>query len=288
MGAYLVSAVDGVTFGMLYFTLAAGLTLIFGLMDMLNLAHGTCYLLGAGTAALVADGTLAGLARAVAAGLGAGVLVGLLLTALSQPLARRGHLDQALLTLGLSLLGAEAYLLVSGGDPLPAAPPAALAGSVGLFGHAYPVYRLVFVAVAAVLALGIHLAVERTRGGALVRAIVADRDMARAMGVDTRRVFAVVLVGGSALAVLGGVLGAPILGPGPGVDEHVLLMSLAVVVLGGLGSVRGALLAALLVGQVETLGRTLVPAFASFLLFAVMAAVLAVRARGGVPAGRAA
>jgi branched-subunit amino acid ABC-type transport system permease component len=277
---HLVSIVDGVAFGLLYFTLAVGLSLVFGMMDVLNLAHGTLYLAGAYLGYLLSDGGWTGLLLGLAAGIGVGVVGGALLAAMTQPLSSRGHLDQALLTLGLSIVGAEVFLLASGGDTLPADPPAALRGSIEVSGNIYPTYRLVFIGLAGALALAVYLVFERSSLGALVRATVADRDMVRALGVDTRKVLFGVFAAGSVLAVVGGVLGAPILGPGPGIDAHVLVMSLVVVVIGGLGSVRGALLGALLVGQVDTLGRELAPSYAAFLLFGAMFVVLAVRPQG--------
>lgn len=280
LDTYMVSIVDGVAFGLLYFTLAVGLSLVFGMMDVLNLAHGTLYLGGAYVAYLLSDGGWTGLAAGLGAGVALGLAGGVLLAVLTQPLAHRGHLDQALLTLGISIIGADLFLLVAGGETLPAEPPVGLRGAVELAGHAYPAYRLVFIGIAAVLALVVYLVFERSALGALVRATVADRDMVRVLGVDTRKVLFGVFAAGAVLAVVGGVLGAPILGPGPGVDGHVLVMSLVVVVIGGLGSVRGALLGALLVGQVDTLGRAVAPEYAAFLLFGAMFAVLAVRPRG--------
>ncbi|HET6212891.1 MAG TPA: branched-chain amino acid ABC transporter permease [Micromonosporaceae bacterium] len=278
--AHAVSMVDGVAFGLLYFTLAVGLSLVFGMMDVLNLAHGTLYLAGAYVAYLLSDGGWTGLLIGLGAGIAVGLAGGALLAALTQPLAHRGHLDQALLTLGLSIIGAEIFLVSSGGETLATDPPAALRGSVQVAGHTYPSYRLVFIGIAGMLALAVYLAFERSALGALVRATVADRDMVRVLGVDTRRVLFGVFAAGSVLAVVGGVLGAPILGPSPGIDGHVLVLSLVVIVIGGLGSVRGALLGALLVGEVDTLGRAIAPSYAAFLLFGAMFVVLAVRPRG--------
>ncbi|MCP3818463.1 branched-chain amino acid ABC transporter permease [Streptomyces sp. A3M-1-3] len=275
-----VSVVDGVAFGLLLFTLAVGLSLVFGMMDVLNLAHGTLYLAGAYVAYALSDGSLWGLLIALVAGVLMGTLGGALLTLLTQPLARRGHLDQAVLTLGITFIVADLLTAAFGGDVLPTDPPSALRGSVDLLGHTYPVYRLVFIGIAVALAIVVYLVFERSSLGALVRATVADRDMVRALGVDTRKVLYGVFAFGAALAALGGVLGAPILGPGPGVDETVLVLSLVVVVVGGLGSVRGALVGALLIGQVQTLGVALLPEYAPFLLFGTMLAVLVVRPHG--------
>jgi len=199
---------------------------------------------------------------------------------MTQPLAGRGHLDQALLTLGVAFVVADLLFAYFGSEVLPTRPPGSLRDSTSLLGHSYPVYRLVFIAVAGGLAILVYLLFERSSLGALVRATVADRDMVRAMGVDTRKVMFGVFAFGAALAALGGVLGAPILAPGPGVDENVLVLSLVVVVIGGLGSVRGALLGGLLIGQVQTLGVALLPTYAPFLLFGAMLVVLAWRPSG--------
>jgi len=276
----LVSMVDGVAYGLLLFTLAVGLSLVFGMMDVLNLAHGSLYLVGAFAAYALSDGSWLGLALAVVVGVLAGVLGGGILAAMTAPLSTRGHLDQAALTLGVSLVAAEVMVMIFGAEVLPTRPPESLARSASVLGHSYPLYRLLFIVVAGLLAAGVYVVFERSSLGALVRATVADRDMVRAMGVDTRKVLFGVFAFGAGLAALGGVLGAPILAPGPGVDENVLVLSLVVVVIGGLGSVRGALLGALVIGQVQTLGVALLPAYAPFLLFGAMLVVLAWRPQG--------
>jgi branched-chain amino acid transport system permease protein len=285
---HLVSMVDGVAFGLLLFTLAVGLSLVFGMMDVLNLAHGTLYLAGAYTAYALSDGSWLGLLIALAVGLLVGILGGGVLAAAVAPLQGRGHLDQAALTLGISFIVAEIFIMVFSAETLSTRPPAALASSITVLGHTYPLYRLVFIGVAGVLALVVYLAFERSSIGALVRATVADRDMVRAMGVDTRKILFGVFAFGAALATVGGVLGAPILAPGPHVDARVLVLSLVVVVIGGLGSVRGALLGALLIGQVQTLGVALLPTYAPFLLFGAMLFVLAVRPQGLFATGKTA
>lgn len=278
--ANLVSILNGFAIGSLLFILAVGLSIVFGMMDVLNLAHGTLYLVGAYAAYSLSDGSLLGLAVALGVGLLVGAVGGVVLAGMTQPLAGRGHLDQAVLTLGVSFIVADVLASAYGAEVLPADPPSALRGSVSVLGHTYPVYRLVFIAVAAALALVVWALFERSSLGALVRATVADRDMVRALGVDTRVVLFAVFAFGAGLAALGGVFGAPILGPGPGVDETVLVLSLVVVVVGGLGSVSGALLGALLIGQVQTLGVAVVPEYAPFLLFGTMLVVLAVRPAG--------
>lgn len=283
LGDNLVTVVDGVAFGVLLFTIAVGLSLVFGIMDVLNLAHGALYLAGAYLAVhFVGDGqatlgafALAGLA-AVAVGAGAGAGLALL----TRPLAARGHLDQALLTLGVALIVGDLLSARFGNDVQSVPPPQFLAGSVAIGGREYPSYRLAVIAAGLALALVVYLLVERTRAGALVRATVADAPMVRALGVDTGRLMVATFAAGVVLACLGGVLGAPVLGAYPGLDERVLILGLVVVVLGGLGSVPGAFLGAMVIGQVEVLGVSLLPRYASFLVFGTMAVVLLLRPTG--------
>jgi branched-chain amino acid transport system permease protein len=283
LGDNLVTVVDGVAFGTLLFTIAVGLSLVFGIMDVLNLAHGALYLAGAYLAVrFVGDGQatpgaflLAGLA-AVAVGAGAGAGLALL----TRPLASRGHLDQALLTLGVALVVGDLLSARFGNDVQSVPPPRFLAGSVTIAGRDYPSYRLALIAAGLALAVVVYLLVERTRAGALVRATVADAPMVRALGVDTGRLMVATFAAGVVLACLGGVLGAPVLGAYPGLDERVLILGLVVVVLGGLGSVPGAFLGAMVVGQVEVLGVSLLPRYASFLVVGTMAVVLLLRPTG--------
>jgi branched-chain amino acid transport system permease protein len=283
LDAHLVTIVDGVAFGLVYFCLAAGLAVIFGTADVLNLAHGTLYLAGAWLAWQLAGGHWAGLVAAASVAAIAGAAAGGVLAAATAPLRDRGHLDQALLTLGFSLVGAEVFAVATGGDPLAAAPPQPLAGSVTVAGHTYPAYRLAFIVAAAAIAVTIWLAIERSAMGTIVRATVADRDMVAALGIRPAVVLGALFAAGGALAVVAGVLAAPLLPAGPGVDEHVLVMSLVVVVIGGIGSIRATLAGALLVGQVDTVGRALLPELAGIGLFAVMAAALALRPQGLLP-----
>jgi branched-subunit amino acid ABC-type transport system permease component len=280
----LVSVLNGFAIGFLLFILAVGLSLVFGMMDVLNLAHGALFLSGAYLAAAFAGswgGFLAALGIAAVGGLAAGAVLSLM----TEPLRKRSHLDQALLTLGVAFVVAELLIIAFGNDPLSVAAPPALDGSVSVLGATYPAYRLVLIGVGAVLALVVHLVVDRTRVGALVRATVADREMVTTLGIDNRLVKAAVFAVGSLLATTAGVLGGPIYGARPGLDATVLILALVVVVIGGLGSVRGALVGALIIGQVDTLGRVLLPDLASFILFAALALVLVLRPQGlfGVP-----
>jgi branched-subunit amino acid ABC-type transport system permease component len=218
---------------------------------------------------------LAGLA-AVAVGAGAGAGLALL----TRPLATRGHLDQALLTLGVALVVGDLLSARFGNDVQSVPPPQFLAGSVAIGGREYPSYRLAVIAAGLAMAVVVYLLVERTRAGALVRATVADAPMVRALGVDTGRLMVATFAAGVVLACLGGVLGAPVLGAYPGLDERVLILGLVVVVLGGLGSVPGAFLGAMVIGQVEVLGVSLLPRYASLLVFGTMAVVLLLRPTG--------
>ena len=288
----LITIVDGLAFGVLLFVIALGLSLVFGVMDVLNLAHGALYLVGAYVvASMVGGGTVTLVAFMGAAVLAAviGGLAGWGLSAAVKPIAGRGHLDQALLTLGIALVVTDLISMRFGNDVRSVPAPQGLAESTTVFGQSYPVYRLVVIGVGAVLAVGALLIIERTRVGSLVRATVVDAPMVRALGVNTGRLVAGVFAAGAALATFGGVLGAPILSAYPGLDDRVLLLGLVVVVLGGLGSVSGALVGALIIGQIEVLGVSLLPSYASFLVFGAMALVLLLRpqgllAKGGVSA----
>lgn len=287
----LITMIDGVAFGVLLFTIALGLSLVFGVMDVLNLAHGALYLVGAYLAvSLVGDGSASMLAFALAAlaALVVGGAAGAGLSLITRPIASRGHLDQALLTLGVALVVADLLSEKYGDDVQSVDPPAALAGSTEILGSSYPVYRLAVIGVGLLLAALAYVVIERTKVGALVQASVADAPMVRALGVNTGRLVTGVFAVGAALAAFGGVLGGPILSASPGLDTRVLILGLVVVVIGGLGSVSGALAGALLIGQVETLGVSLLPTYASFLTFGAMALVLLLRPAGLFATGRAA
>jgi branched-chain amino acid transport system permease protein len=274
----LVSMLNGVALGCLLFALAVGLSLVFGILNVLNLAHGSLFVAGAYAAwRLADDGSAGGFLLAVLLAAAIGAMGGLALTAATRPLAKRGHLDQALLTLGIALVVTEVVQSWFGRDPHGVLPP--LAGSVDI-GGGYPTYRLALIGVGVLVAFAVDRVVERTKVGALIRATVSDPDMVAALGVNTRLVRAGAFAVGGGLASVAGVLGAPLLGAHPHLDAQVLLLALVVIVIGGLGSVRGALLGALLIGQVQSLGIALAPRQAPFLLFGAMALVLVVRPTG--------
>ncbi|QKW05183.1 ABC transporter permease [Streptomyces sp. NA04227] len=277
LDAQLVPAVDGVAYGLLLFVVAAGLSLAFGTAGVLNLAHGTLYAIGAYTGAELSDGTWGGLLLGLLAGTVAAGVAGALLSVAAEPLSRRGHLAQALLTFGLALMGGNLLIAWFGSDELPVRVPQALDASVTLLGHRYPAYRLVFIVMAVLLAGIGTWVLTRTRAGAAVRAAADDPEMLAVTGISPKAVHTGVLAAAGALAGAAGVLGAPIIGPGPGTSESVLMLSLVVVVLGGMRSLWGILLAAVAVGEVQTLGVSLAPELAPYLLFAAMAAALILR-----------
>jgi len=285
----LITMIDGVAIGVLLFAIALGLSLVFGVMDVLNLAHGALYLVGAYVAVALLGGGAAGtwmfVLAAVLAALIGGV-AGAGMAVVTRPIAVRGHLDQALLTLGVAFVVADLLSEKYGNEVRSVPPPSSLAGSTSVFGNTYPVYRLAVIAIGLALAVGAYVVIERTKVGALVQASVADSGMVRALGVNTGRLVTGVFAAGAALAAFGGALGAPILSAYPGLDTRILILGLVVVVIGGLGSVSGALVAALLIGQVETLGVSLLPTYASFLTFGTMAVVLVLRPRGILASGR--
>lgn len=282
MTVYLISVLNGLAMGALLFAIALGLSLVFGMMDVLNLAHGAVYLVGAYIAVALNGAGLGAFVLAVLTAAVVGALLGGALAGLTR--ATPHHLDQALLTLGVSLVVAEVLAVVFGDDVRSIAAPAPIAGSVTVFGETYPLYRLLVIGFGLVLAVSVYFLIERSTLGAVIRATVADRGMVAALGVNTGRVLVGAFAAGAALAAVGGVLAGPILGAQPGLDEKVLLLALVVVVIGGLGSVRGALLGAALIGQVQALGTSLLPEYASFLIFGAMALVLLARPAGLLPA----
>jgi len=280
--ANLVSILNGFAIGALLFILAVGLSIVFGMMDVLNLAHGALFLVGAYLAwdLLSGGATWGGFLAALGIAALVGLFAGAGLSLMTEPLARRPILDQALLTLGVSLVIAELLSIIYGNDALSVGAPPGLSGSVSVAGNSYPTYRLMLIGVGLLLAAVVFYVVERTSVGALVRASVADREMVSAMGIDNRKVKLAVLGIGSMLATTAGVLAAPVYGARPGLDDSILILALVVIVIGGLGSVKGAFIGAMIIGQVESLGRALLPDVASFILFGTLALVLVLRPRG--------
>jgi branched-chain amino acid transport system permease protein len=293
---------NGIQFGLMLFLIAAGLTLVFGIMDVLNLAHGSLYMVGAYLASSVALATGSFWIALPVAVLGAG-LVGLVLeVALMRRLYQRDHLAQVLATFAVILIADDLVKLIWGPAPRMLAAPDALAGPIEIFpGFLYPAYRLLIIGVGLALALALYLLIAKTRTGMLVRAGSSNREMAAIMGVRVDRLFAIVFVLGAMLAAVAGVLLGPLLAVEIGMGENILILALVVIVIGGIGSIRGALVGALLVGVVDTAGRAFLPdllsqflsnaaaaqlgpAIASIAIYVLMAAVLFYRPQGLFPA----
>ena len=272
-------ALNGLSFGALLFVLAAGLSLVFGMMDVVNLAHGAFYMLGAYVGLTVVQAGGSFWLAFVLAPLVLGVL-GLLLEPLLLRRLRGHHLDQVLLTIGVALVIVDLIGLVWGREVRSLPSPPGLDGSVEIFGSAYPVYRLFVIGFGAVLAALLAVVYRRTRIGMLIRAGVGDAQMLSALGVNTDRLFAVTFAVGSALAGLAGVVAAPVFGMQPGMDVDGLIYSLIVVVVGGLGTLEGAVAGSALVGPVDTFGKVLFQEFALAAIFAIMALVLLFRPTG--------
>jgi branched-chain amino acid transport system permease protein len=277
---------NGVAVGLLLFMMAVGLTVVFGLLDVLNLAHGAFFLTGSYIGYRVAGeatATWTGFGLALVLAIVIGGLLGAGLMLLTRPLAKRGHLDQALLTLGLALVVGELLLEIFGRDDHAVAAPGGLARSTEIFGQSYPIYRLAVIVAGAVVALGVWYLLERTPAGAVVRATVADREMVEAVGIDVRKVTTLTFMLATALAVVGGVLAGPIKGASAGLDDEILLLALVVIVIGGLGSVVGTLVGSLIIGLVQNLGVVIMPELASFLLFGAMVLIISFRPQGLFP-----
>ncbi len=279
MTFWVIQTLNGLSFGVVLFLLAVGLSLIFGLMRIINLAHGSFFLLGAYFGLVVVEKTGSfWLALAVAP-----ALVAMLSVVMQRWFLHRlgqNELAQVLMTFGFLLIIADLSLWVWGGEPRTLPRPAILEGSVPILGAVFPIYRLALMAIGSVVAILLWLFIERTRLGAVVRAGVDDAEMVGGIGIDLPNVFSAIFALGAFLAGLSGVLAAPILGIGPGSDFAVLLLAFAVVVIGGLGSMKGAFLGSLFIGLVDNFGKALIPQFSLFTIFVPMAIVLALRPTG--------
>jgi branched-subunit amino acid ABC-type transport system permease component len=273
-------ALNGLSFGALLFILASGLSLVFGMMDVVNLAHGAFYMLGAYIALSVVQFTGSFWIALLAAPLALAVL-GLVLEPLLLRRLRGRHLDQVLLTIGVSLVIVDLIGQLWGREVRSLSAPAGLDGSVGLIGGVYPVYRLFVIAFGVALAAAMAVVYRRTKIGMLIRAGVEDAEMLGALGVDTNRLFASTFATGAALAGLAGVIAAPVFGVQPGMDiDPGLLYSLVVVVVGGLGTLSGAVVGSVLVGPADTFGKVLFQDVALAVIFAIVALVLLLKPTG--------
>jgi branched-chain amino acid transport system permease protein len=299
---FIEQCLNGVQLGMLLFLLAAGLTLIFGIMDLVNLAHGSLYMLGAYFAATFAALTDSFVLGALLA-LVATAVVGMALEMIAiRPLYGRSHLDHVLGTFGLLLFFNELVRLVWGPAGMTLSLPSEMLGAVQIIpGIYYPVYRLVIILTTLAVVALLYVLVMRTRLGMLIRAGAANREMVGALGINIKLLYTLVFGLGAALAGFAGLMQAPILTVQIGMGENILILAFVVIVIGGIGSIRGAFVAALIVGLIDTLGRaflpdllravlstnaalTLAPALSSMSIYMLMAAILALRPEGLFPA----
>jgi branched-chain amino acid transport system permease protein len=300
-GLFLVQTLNGLQFGILLFLIAAGLTLVFGVMDFINLAHGVQYMVGAYLAATftaVTGNLFLGLLLTLPTALAFGLLLEVLVY---RHLYDRDHLEQVLATFGLILFLNQAVRLIWGAAPLSVPVPEALSGSVMLMpGLLYPVYRIALIAAGLMTAALLYVLTTRTRIGMLVRAGATNAPMVSALGVDIHRLFMIVFGFGAMLAGFAGAMVAPILSVEPGMGDNLLILTFVVIVIGGIGSIRGAFIASLMIGLVDTLGRSFGPqmlryfmepaaasqtgrSLAPMLIYILMAAVLCVRPSGLFP-----
>ena len=293
---------NGLQFGVTLFLMAAGLTLVFGIMNFINLAHGSLYMVGAYLTLAAAQWTGSYLAGVVL-GLAGTLLVGMIVEVVAlRALYDRDHLDQVLATFGLILFFNELVAMIWGRAALFASVPSFLTGHIDLFtGSSYPLYRAVIIVVGLLTAILLWYVVTRTRLGMLIRAGATNRTMVAALGVNIRLLYTVVFGFGAALAGLAGVMAGPIYNVQPGMGELILIQVFVVIVIGGIGSIRGALVGSIIVGVVDTIGRAFLkpllstmisptageaagPALASILIYLLMAAVLTFKPQGLFPA----
>ncbi len=278
---FLIQVLNAVQYGLLLFLVASGLTLIFGIMGIINLAHGSFYMAGAYMAFALAAAT-GNLLAGVVLGLGISVALGILMEwGLFSRLYVRDHLDQVLLTFGLVLVFEELRSILVGNDVHGVPVPPLLAGSIPLTANlSYPVYRLFLSVVCIGVGTGLWWLIQRTRLGMMIRAGASNREMVQALGIDIQLVYRLVFALGVALAAFAGMIAAPVSSVYPGMGGQVLILCFVVVVMGGIGSVRGALLASLLIGLVDTFGRVFLPQLAGVIVYVVMAGVLLWRPEG--------
>ena len=279
MDFWITQLFNGISYGALLFLLAGGLSLIFGMMRIVNMTHGSYYLLG-GYVALTVIWRTGSFALAILVGVLVISLIGVLQWNVFLRRLSGQELGQVLTTMGFALIFQDLALVIWGGDPYTIAVPKALSGSLVVGQLYFPVYRIFIVVVATFIALVLWLTLERTRVGAMIRATVDDPEMARGVGIDVYRISMMVFALGAALAALAGVVAGGFVGVYPGADFEILPYAFVVVIVGGMGSLRGALIGSLMVGLLDNIGKALFPELSYFTLFAPMAAILAVRPTG--------
>lgn len=280
LSIFLIQCLNSLQYGLLLFLVAMGLTLIFGIMGVINLAHGSFYMIGAYMAyalsPLVANAFGGGFFSVLVIGLVLAVVLGYFLEwAFFSFLYDRDHLQQVLMTYGLILVFEELRSLLVGDDVHGVQPPEFLAGTIPLGDvMTYPIYRLFISAICLLLALGMYYVFTRTRLGMMIRAGSTNREMVQSLGIDIKLLYRIVFAAGVALAAFAGMISAPVSTVYPGMGGQVLIICFVVVVIGGIGSIRGAFLAALLIGFVDTFGKVLLPEAAGVLVYVLMALIL--------------
>jgi branched-chain amino acid transport system permease protein len=276
-----IQVLNGVQYGLLLFLIASGLTLVFGILQVINLAHGSFYMIGAYLAFWLTTRT-GSLGLAILVGLPLALLLGLLVERLMiRLLYARDHLTQVLLTYGLILVFNEAQRMLFGNDVHGVAVPEIFNASIRLTDTlSYPVYRLVVSAVCLGLVLAMYLVIQRTRLGMHIRAGAVDRETVQLLGINIKALSMFVFAAGAGLAAFAGMIAAPLSSVYPGIGEHILIICFVIVVIGGIGSIKGAFIAAILVGLADTFGKVLIPEFASVAVYAVMALILLWRPQG--------
>jgi len=301
----IVQLLNGLQYGVLLFLLAAGLTLVFGIMNFVNLAHGSLYMMGAYFAAWAYNKPIFGIqnsfAMAAVVGIGGAMVLGIVVErVILFTLYERDHLDQVLATFGLILIFNEVARFIWGPSSYYMEVPEKLSGVINLFGIDYPAYRFMIIAVGLAVALGTYLLIQKTRIGMLIRAGASNATMVGALGVNIKLLNTLLFGLGAGLAGVAGLMAGPILSVQPGMGEPILIVTLVVIVTGGIGSVRGAFFAALIIGVIDTIGRVFLPlllahlvekslaqaagpAIASMLIYLLMACVLAFKPQGLFP-----
>jgi branched-chain amino acid transport system permease protein len=281
MTLVLIQILNGLQYGLLIFLIASGLTLVFGIMGVINLSHGSFYMLGA-YAALTLTSITGDIFVALALGIPLAFVFGAIVEWLFiRHLYERDHLQQVLVTFGLILIFNELQRMIWGTRPHSVPIPSYLSGSIRLSDVlSYPVYRIAVAALCVALAVTMMLVIQKTRVGRMIRAGESNREMVEALGIDSRLLFRFVFAAGVALAAAAGIVAAPIESVYPGIGEQVLIISFVVVVIGGIGSIKGAFVGALLIGLADAFGKVFLPQLASVVVYALMAAVLVARPGG--------
>lgn len=278
---YFIQLLNGIQYGFLLFLVASGLTLVFGIMDVINLAHGSFYMIGAYLTFWLL-GIVGNLALAILLAIPLAILLGLVVEKLAVAyLYRKGHLHQVLLTYGLILIFDELQRILWGNDSHSIDIPRLLSGSIQLTDiQVYPIYRVFISAICIFIGIGMFFIIQKTKLGMTIRAGASNREMTQALGIDIERLFAIVFSLGVGLAAFAGMIAAPIESLYPGMGENILIVSLVVVVIGGIGSIKGAFLGAMIIGISSIFGKVLFPDMASVVVYAMMAAILVWRPQG--------